>query len=187
QARNMAGTIISQVVEVVDHQLPARKWGGSKAPYKVLCTNNTGEITLVFFNIHKNLLQTMLAVGRRIAISGKLEFNGFELQMAHPDIMPAERSQDLCRVEPVYPLTYGLNSKYVGMSIRNAMAQVPTPPEWLSQELLASKQWPSWKHALEAMHNPQSEGEIAANTPAKERLAYDELLAQQLSLQMARS
>jgi ATP-dependent DNA helicase RecG len=190
QAKTMSGTIITQVVEVVDHQLPVRRFpsrGGPKVPTKVLCINETGRISLVFFNIKQDYLRTVLAIGKKIAISGKVEFNGFELQMLHPDIMPAERIQELCRAEPIYPLTFGLTSRYVGMAIRSALSQITDLPEWLDQEILSREKWPSWKRALEVMHNPQSESEIVGNSPVKERLAYDELLAQQLSLQLARS
>ena len=48
------------------------------------------------------------------------------------------------------------------------------------------RSWPGWGEALAAAHNPASPDDLAPTDPARMRLAYDELLASQLALAIAR-
>jgi ATP-dependent DNA helicase RecG len=52
--------------------------------------------------------------------------------------------------------------------------------------LLAREGWPDWRAALLAAHAPPGPQALAATDPARQRLAYDEFLAHQMTLALAR-
>src|SRR5581483_5928883 len=85
-------------------------------------------------------------------------------------------------VEPLYNLTAGLtNRKLVGL-IRTSLENVPNFTEWLDPALVQKQNWPRWKEALSNVHAPEAEADLASENPNRMRLAYDELLANQLYL-----
>src|SRR3546814_1418041 len=52
--------------------------------------------------------------------------------------------------------------------------------EWIDGSLLAARNWPSWREAIERAHaGPRDD-------PARDRLAYDEIFASQVALMLIR-
>jgi len=90
-------------------------------------------------------------------------------------------------VEPVYPMTAGLSPKVLRKAITAALKDVPDLPEWVDPQLSGVQDWPSWRDALSALHAPAGETDIDPQTPLRRRLAFDELFAWQLTLQLARA
>lgn len=179
------GNVITAVVRVDIHIPPKNK--NSHAPYKVLCSNATGGITLVFFNAYPDYIKSNLPVGQMRVISGRAETFGGSLQMPHPDyIVPEARINEVLRVEAIYPLTSGLSQRAIGKSIHEAFKKIPELPEWINLEMLKKNHWLSWKESIEALHNPKEEGDIATGSNIIRRLAYDEILAHQLTLKLNR-
>src|SRR5690606_1782227 len=104
------------------------------------------------------------------------------LQMPHPDhVMPVEGGGNLPLLEPIYPLTTGLSNSVLRKAIGEALTQLPSLPEWVDADYLAKNGWPSFAEAIARVHAPQSEADLASDSPARARLAYDELLANQLA------
>ena len=91
------------------------------------------------------------------------------------------------RFEPVYPLTAGITQKLVAKAVAGALQRTPALPEWIDGPLLLREGWPDWNSALRAMHTPKSASDLAFTAPARQRLAYDELFAHQLTLALARA
>ena len=58
--------------------------------------------------------------------------------------------------------------------------------EWIDTQTLHQHKWPSHKQALETVHHPKEVTDLLASTPARSRLAYDELLANQFALGLLR-
>ena len=67
-----------------------------------------------------------------------------------------------------------------------ALQLIPNLPEWNDAAYIKQNQWPNWHSAMKALHNPENEGDLSPNHPARSRLAYDELLANQLALGLMR-
>lgn len=129
----------------------------------------------------------LLPPGEVRIISGKLERFGDTLQMAHPDHMvPIEEEADVKTVEPVYPLSAGVTLKPLTKAIKASLALAPEVPEWLDPTHKAQESWSSWKECLEKVHTPLSDKELTAFCPQRKRLAYDELLANQLAISLVR-
>lgn len=157
-------------------------------PYRVLVRDQAMEFPLVFFHARGDFLQRLLPTGQRRLISGKVELFDGVAQMVHPDhVLRPEEAEELPLFEPVYPLTAGVSQKVVAKAVAGALARAPELPEWIDGPLLAREGWPSWRAALAAVHGPQGAVDLAPTHPARQRLAYDELLAHQLTLALARA
>jgi ATP-dependent DNA helicase RecG len=171
-------------VEIGAH-FPPRTKG---KPYRVMVRDAALEFTLVFFHARGDFLQRLLPTGQRRLISGKVELFDGVAQMVHPDhVLRPEEAGELPLFEPVYPLTAGVTQKGVAKAVAGALARTPDLPEWIDGPLLAREGWPAWREALLAVHGPQGAAELAPTHPARQRLAYDELLAHQLTLALARA
>lgn len=162
--------------------------GRSKAPHRVTVGDETGDVTLVFFRLPKAQLEQMLPIGATRIISGRIElFDGMR-QMVHPDrVLPPTKFDDEDVLEPVYPLTEGLTARRVQAVAIAALERARPLPEWQDESLLARQGWPGFRAALEALHHPKTLAGLGAESPAYKRLAYDELLAGQLALQLVRA
>jgi ATP-dependent DNA helicase RecG len=177
------GTIITAVVKPLAHMPP----NNPRQPYRVSCVNDTGALDLVFFKAQADYLKKILPVGELRVVSGRIERYGRTPNMVHPDyILPVNRRDEIPRFEPVYPLTAGLPAKVVVKAVRAALDGVPDPAEWADQHLVKRHSWPDWDDAVRAVHNPKSHADLDPATPARARLAYDELLANQLALALTR-
>ncbi|MCQ2734846.1 MAG: ATP-dependent DNA helicase RecG, partial [Alphaproteobacteria bacterium] len=120
-------------------------------------------------------------------ISGKIEiFNG-ALQMSHPEyFVDVSHPELLPQIETVYPLTAGITNKMLNKIVLQAFRNLPDLPEWLDEKYLKQENFTSFKQALWLAHHPQTFDDLSPNAPARRRLAYDELLANQISLAIVR-
>ena len=179
-----AGRIATVTVNVLDHVPPRDR----RQPYRVRCSDETATIELVFFHAHEDYLKRTLPVGAKRIVSGRIEvFNG-RPQMAHPDyILTPEEAAEMPPIEPVYRMTEGLASKSLVKAIRGALEKVPAMPEWQDPAYRRARGWTSFNEALAAAHAPAGETDLRPEAPARMRLAYDELLANQLALVMIRN
>jgi ATP-dependent DNA helicase RecG len=181
--RDAIATIEARVVE---HRPPPSS--RSKAPYKVLVEDDTGDVELVFFLANSEWIKKRLPVGATRWISGKLELWDGRLQMVHPDrVMDAEELAKMPAVEPVYSLTEGLHPRTIAKAAQGALARLPRLPEWIDETDLRRLGAPAFAEALRAMHSPATPADVDPVGPAATRLAYDELLANQLALLMIRA
>ena len=182
------GVIATFLVKIVSHhppQLIGRQYG--KKPYKILCANDTGDITLVFFNAHEDYLKQILPVGYQRVISGRVEKFDYRLQMTHPDVIATpDKLAETMRIEPVYPLTVGLTSKRISKLLGEILPKLPDLPEWILPETITQNNWQSWRETIVKAHNPEIPEDVLPTTPARLRLAYDEMLAGQIHLAILR-
>jgi len=177
------GTVATMTLTVDEHRPPHNP----RQPYKVLCSDDSGSLTLVFFHAHAEYLRRTLPVGEVRVVSGTVERFGHEIQITHPDHMGTMAEIERLRaVEPVYPLTAGLSLKVLGKAVLGALEVAPDLDEWSDPAFLTANAWPSWREALRNAHAPESEADLEPTTPARTRLAYDELLANQLALSLVR-
>jgi ATP-dependent DNA helicase RecG len=178
------GGVIATIVVRVERHVKSHN---PRQPYKVRCSDSTGYIDLVFFNAREDYLLRTLPLGQTRAVSGRIERFGGELNMVHPDhIVPAEELAKIQVMEPVYPMTAGLAPKVLRKAIEAALERLPKVAEWIDPAVLKQRQWSGWVEALLAAHHPQSDAELSALAPPRMRLAYDELLSNQLALALVR-
>lgn len=161
--------------------------GKSRKPYRVWCHDDTGSMQLIFFHPRRDFLLQQLPEGEKRLISGKIEIYNGALQMSHPDyILPIEKKNEIPAIEPIYPLTAGISGKVMAKVIKAASNKAAPLPEWLDQSLMSREKWQSWNDSLLAAHNPKNREDTLPNTLSRVRLAYDEILANQLALEIMR-
>jgi ATP-dependent DNA helicase RecG len=177
--------IVTIEVKVGRHKPPPPF--NKKLPYRVEVFDQTGSLTLVFFHAFAEHLQRSLPQGETRFISGEISWYGEEPQIAHPDhILTAEDFSRMPLIEPVYPLTAGLSPKILGRAIRSALERLPELAEWQDGAWKKKHGWTDFSAALKLLHSPQISEAPSIDSPARLRLAYDELLANQLALSLVR-
>ena len=180
----VAPSIVTVEVEVGGH-FPPRTKG---RPYRVMVRDALTEFQLVFFHARGDYLQKLLPTGQRRLVSGRVELFDGIAQIVHPDhVLRPDEAKDLPQWEPVYPLTAGITQRLIAKAAEATLARTPDLPEWIDGPLLAREGWPDWRRALQAAHAPDGPADLAFTSVARQRLAYDELFAHQVTLALARS
>lgn len=157
-------------------------------PYRVMVRDAKLEFMLVYFHAKGDFLQDLLPTGQRRIVSGKVELFDGIAQMAHPDhVLRPEEAANLPSFEPVYPLVAGITQKLVAKGVAATLERTPDFPEWIDGSFMAQQAWPTWRAAILAVHAPIGAQDISFTAPARQRLAYDELFAHQLTLSLARA
>ncbi|PLK27776.1 ATP-dependent DNA helicase RecG [Novosphingobium sp. TH158] len=153
-----------------------------RGPFRVVAVDGPGNTcALTYFGRNSGWAKKQLPLGERKWIAGRLDQFGQQLQIVHPDHVSDDGGTllgTLC--EPVYSLSEGLTQGRVAGLVQQALVHAPDLPEWIEPGLLDRMQWPGWRDALSLAHK----GEHAA---ARDRLAYDELLANSLALMLVRN
>ncbi|MEQ9693426.1 ATP-dependent DNA helicase RecG [Shimia sp. SDUM112013] len=164
---------------------PARNRGGA---YRVTVEDSRTAFQLVFFHARGDYLKKVLPEGERRIVSGKVELFDGVPQMVHPDhIVTEAEAAEIPAFEPVYPLTAGVTLKTMHKATRAALEKLPVLEEWIDPSQKSQAKWPDWHAAMAKAHTPTQLADLAATAPARERLAYDEFFAHQVTLALARS
>ena len=180
--------VVTIKARVTDHRAPPPR---SKAPFKVLIEDDTGDVLLVFFLSNHAWIEKSLPLGAERWVSGKLELWDGHRQMVHPDkVMDATAFAAMPLTEPVYGLTEGLYPRVLAKAVDAALTRVPFLPEWWSGGAHPPPRsgggYPTFGEALASIHRPADPLALAPDAPARLRLAADELLAHQVALALMR-
>ena len=180
------GQVVTVAVTVDRHRpSPPHR---SRATYRIYTHDETGDLTLTYFNARRDYLEKLLPVDELRYVSGTAEFYDGMLQMVHPDRVVDEAGfATLPLVEPVYPLTEGLALGNVRRAMESALTRLPDLPEWQDESWVAREKFPAFSASLRHLHRPADPHDISPDNPAWTRLAYDELLAGQLALALVRA
>lgn len=178
------GDSAALLVKITAYEIPLKN---QRQPFKVVCELENGEILLItFFKAYVKTIETRLPIGQKRLVCGTLDRYLGMWQMAHPErIAPAEVAGYWQEKSPLYPLTAGLLQYQAQKFIDMALKRAPDLPEWIPSAFHKAG-WPSWRTALEKVHTPQQEADLQSFHPARERLAFDELFADQLALNLVR-
>lgn len=177
-----AGTVtVEGTVERID------KPRGTDSPWRITLADGDATVQLIYFRAQADWLRKLFPLGARMVVSGKVEWYDMRPQIPHPDyVLPVERADELPSIEPVYGLTGGLSPKVLRRAVGEALLRLPDLPEWLSPDLLAARNWPSFGDALRQVHAPPDVEGAGPTSLAWQRLAFDELTASQLALALVR-
>jgi ATP-dependent DNA helicase RecG len=162
---------------VTEHRASAN----NRAPHRVLAQDAKGNVcALIYFGKASYTAKKLFPVGAKRWVAGRLEQYDQWLQIVHPDHV-AEDSAGLMGnlVEPVYSLAEGLTQPKVASLVHQALERAPELPEWIEPGVLDRHKWPTWRDALVLAHRAQ-------HPAARDRLAYDELLANSLALMLVK-
>ncbi len=176
--------VVTVEVEVGQHRPPRSKGGA----YRITVQDSETAFQVVFFHARGDYLTKLLPTGERRILSGRVELFDGVAQMVHPDhVLPPDEAEALPSYEPVYPLTAGLTLKTMTKAVVDVIDRLPDLAEWIDPGQKTREGWPDWREALRQAHAPGSQTDLAASAPARMRLAYDEFMAHQLTLALARA
>jgi len=165
-------------VSVLKHIPPPR--GRRNIPYRIKVEDESGNsLDLVFFKGAQKYIQNQLPEGARKIIAGQLDVFRGTYQITHPEHI-LEEGATLPVSESVYPVTAGLSAKTLTKTITGGLGLLPPLPEWLDENLLNKNGWTDWRTALITAHEKPGDKKALA------RLAYDEFLANQLTMALVR-
>ncbi|MCH2546337.1 MAG: ATP-dependent DNA helicase RecG [Alphaproteobacteria bacterium] len=178
------GVIATFEVEILQHFPPPPRT--RHIPYRILCSNDSGRLNIAIFHARKDVMQKQFPMGEQRIVSGRVEyFNGLP-QISHPDyVVTPENRWQVNRIEPIYPLTAGISQKQILRLMAETLKVTPLLPEWCDKHMLQQQQWSGWKKTLTTLHRPTDMQELTLSNPWR-RVAYDELLANQLALAIVR-
>jgi ATP-dependent DNA helicase RecG len=151
--------------------------------------DDSGEMIVRFLNFYPSQVQA-LQPGRLFRIAGESRGGFFGIEMVHPRCQAIQPEAPLPdRLTPVYPTTAGLGQISLRKLVDRAL-RASDLAETLPQEAYAGMALPGFADAVHLLHHPDPGMPLAPlesrEHPAFRRLAYDELLAQQFSLRLAR-
>jgi len=167
---------------VIALTLREHRASAGRGPYRVMAQDDTGDVvTLTYFGRASYTARKLLPTGERRWVAGRLDQFGQMRQIVHPDHI-AEDSGELAGqlTEPVYALSEGLTQARIAALAAQALDHLPDLPEWIEPGLLAREGWPTWREAMVRGHK-------TTDAAARDRLAYDELLANSLALMLVRA
>ena len=150
--------------------------------------DGTGRLTLRFFNFTA-AQKNAFSAGKIIRCFGEVRRGRVGFEMSHPEYSISDTSNEqpvATTLTPVYSTTEGLKQ----LSIRALSEQaIDLLNKYSVEELLPSQWQPSnmpLSDALLLLHRPPNNVDVAAleqgTHPAQQRLVFEELLAQNLSL-----
>ncbi len=174
-----AGRDVTVEVEILRHRP-----GFGRSPHRIRARTGEGEIDLVFFHARTGWLEQRYPLGARLVLHGRLQRWRDRLQIVHPEPLAGEARALPARL-PVYPATADLGQGQLRRLLGKALERLPALPEWQRPGILPGLPLPSFAAALRSLHLGETEtGD--PGSPARQRLALDELLALQLALALAR-
>ena len=162
---------------------------------QLLCriSDGSGFLTLRFFYFSA-AQQNGLTRGTRIRCFGEIRRGPFGLEIVHPEYRRVAEEPDPLEetLTPIYSSTEGVPQTRLRALITQALKDLDSPGsavrDWLPSDAVKSLGLPSLRDALEYVHHPPREAEIAVlaagRHPAQRRLAFEELLAHHLSLKL---
>jgi ATP-dependent DNA helicase RecG len=162
----------------------------------MLCriSDGSGGLLLRFFHFTRSQSEA-LKRGTRLRCFGEVRQGPAGLEMVHPEYRRLAEGADAPLEDsytPVYPSTEGLGQGRVRRLVNLAVKRLEAePPEdLLPPEIIRSLGYPSLVEALLYLHGPPVGASLPlleeGKHPAQQRLAFEELLAQHLSLRMLR-
>lgn len=151
-------------------------------PTRVVVKDATGGMEVIFFHIKPSYLLTKLPVGRRFAFGGAINTYLGRIHMVQPEVIldPLQKST-LEGNDRIYGLTKGLSQNFFRKVMPSVVGTLPDIPEW-DEHTVKEHSWPSWVTAIKSLHGADSDMDLAPSTLARQRLAYDEFLAHQVSM-----
>ena len=159
----------------------------SKAPYRVTVSFNGKNIDLIFFAKYTSYLKSIFKENDIILISGTLALYSKKFQILHPTIINEEdvkNSKSLIKI--IYRQKAGLKTKIIHKTILGCLNKIPDLNEWHHSLFNYYSGIPSWKSAILNFHSATDPKVLELKSPSFIRLAYDEMLAKQLSLAIIR-
>jgi ATP-dependent DNA helicase RecG len=177
-------TLVSIKIKILDHKPSKFK----RQPYRINCLCGDTPLDIVYFYARHPVIRATLPIGKEKIVSGKLEYFRNNYQITHPShIVDSYSSDQIKDIEPVYTLTSGLSHRLVIKYIDKILKSLPNFNEWIDTNTIKKYSFKNWNTSILSIHNPENSNDLIDNNIFRRRLAYDELLAHQLAINIIRN
>ncbi|MDF2446774.1 MAG: ATP-dependent helicase RecG [Moraxellaceae bacterium] len=164
---------------------------GRRRSLVVKVHDGTGLLTLRFYHFRLSQKDS-LPRGTRLRVFGEARAGASGLEMYHPEYQVADEPLPPPpeTLTPIYPVTEGVTQPRLRTLVTQALERLAREglPDWLPPA--AAQGW-SLPAALRYVHAPPREADrrllIEGRHPAQQRLAFEELVAHQVSMQKRRA
>ncbi|WP_027405206.1 ATP-dependent DNA helicase RecG [Aquaspirillum serpens] len=178
----------SVMVEGIVQHCEVKQRGG-RGQLRAVIADASGQLVLRFIHFYPSQIK-QCSVGHRLRVFGEIRLNFFgEAEMVHPKCRVVASNTPLStHLSPVYPATQGITQLQLRKWIDAALAQTPLD-DTLPPAMVQTLGLPSFSEAVLTLHHPPAGSEVAVlqspQFPPWQRIYFDELLAQQLSMRLA--
>ncbi|MBQ8381994.1 MAG: ATP-dependent DNA helicase RecG [Clostridia bacterium] len=133
--------------------------------------DDTGKITSLWFN--QTFIRQVFHIGSTFRFWGKVTRGNRGWEISSPEFEPVNRLRPLPDLFPIYPLTAGINQKFLQNLVALALSSLDAPPEEIIPERIREKQGLcSRAEAFAKIHRPDSFAELAE---ARNYFIFEEL------------
>lgn len=197
--------IQKSIFDVADGDVGSFRLIVEKAKVKhntVTCVDESGnnvDVTFFFGQTRQGTIMASSAMKKMcnmeldstvMIVSGKIKHSEHKSVLFNPDLTITPDQSDKLGIEAVYHLTSGLSQKKVVAAIDVALDMArelfKLLPESLPVDALASIRWPNLADAFHLAHKPLTFDETSNNSPARQRIAFEELSMQQAQIALSR-
>jgi len=175
---------------------------GGRRFFEVVVADQTGSVTLKWFNSNPTFMKRVWRVDRVGVFTGEVTQFGYQREVHHPDVEWIDDGRSIAdvlaadpvnfgRIVPVYPLTEGLSQKVMRRLMKDVVdGFLPNVRELIPAEILQPMQLPGICESLRYVHQPPPESVLddlnVGGTPAHRALAFDEFFFWELGLALKR-
>ncbi len=197
--RTAIGSLIPRTEVVIEGSVEVvQVLFGRRRSLVVRLSDGTGAVILRFFHFNRSQ-QIRFAKDRRFRCYGEVRRGAQSLEMVHPECQIIDPDSPLPladRLTPIYPSTEGLHQARLRKIIDQCVPLLDKNtenaiPDFIPQRIRDQLALPSLEYALSYIHRPPADApveELLDGTHAtQQRLAFEELLAHQLSLKQLRN
>lgn len=167
---------------------------GRRRSLLVRLQDGTGTLSLRFYHFSQ-AQKDALRRGTRIRCYGEARPGASGLEIYHPEYRALDEHHEAPveqTLTPIYPTTEGLSQQRLRQLSGQALARLGpgSLPDWLPEELCRTYRLAALADALHYLHRPPPDADLEELAEgrhwAQHRLAFEELLTHQLSLQRLR-
>ena len=180
----------------VEGRVEAVERGFRYRPLLRVTVSDASRATLALRFFHFNSAQAAQFIpGRRVRCYGEARPSGHGLEIVHPSYRFLAESDDGAMrdsLDPVYPVIEGVGSQTMSRLIGEALKRLPAAEdlELLPALVIRALDMPTLREALLTAHRPPPDTDVvlfaSGRHPALQRLAFEEMLAHNLSLRRQR-
>ena len=170
-------TVVAEITSIA-----LRRLRGGRTATEATVRDATGSLQVWWWA--QPYLSKTLRPGMRVGLSGRIEVRGRRAQMTSPEWErlddPNDDTVHVGRLAPVYHSTKGLPNRTLRRLAHAAVRDyLPLLDETLPQSILEDQGFPSEAEALRTIHFPERLDDVE---PAKQRIAFQEMLGVQLAV-----
>ena len=145
-------------------------------PNKIICTDETGAIDIVYFNSREGYLRKLFPINEWVIISGKVNYFNKKYQITNPDYVTSiDKQEYVIKNIPKYNLTKGINEKKYRLISEQVINDLPIINDWLDKDFISKNNLINWNDAITKLHN--SKDAKINQSQSFRRLVFDELCA----------